>query len=268
VSDHNAVAWVATDQGALVVKWSCEARLFDRLSASTVLLRRLADRGVPVAAPLPTVAGHERAVLDGPTRPLSVAVLPELDGDWLDVGDHAAVRAAGACLARVHAALAQVDDGVLAAGAVEAPHERTTRWLDVHDHGLAPDATSRLRALHAAAPLLDDPAQLVHNDFRAANVLVRDRTVIGVLDLDDVAHGHRVDDLAKACTYLGTLFRGWGPTSRAAQDALRAGYESVRPLEASEAAWFEVLLLLHGLDAVPGPDDPTGWAAALAPSTP
>lgn len=263
VSDHNAVAWTRSDRGGLVVKWSCAEPLFARLDSSTGLLRPLADRGVPVAAPVPTTDGLDRVVLDGPARPLSVTVLPDLAGDWLDVSDAAAVRAAGACLARVHEALGALDPGsVPRVDADGDPRTRVAGWLDAHDHGRAPGASRRLAALLADAPELDSRAQLVHNDFRAANVLVRGGAVVGVLDLDDVAVGHRVGDLAKACTYLGTLFTGWAPTPRAVQDRLREGYESVRPLSARESSWFEVLLLWHGLVAVP-PHDDAGWAAAL-----
>jgi aminoglycoside phosphotransferase (APT) family kinase protein len=103
----------------------------------------------------------------------------------------------------------------------------------------------------------------VHNDFRAANILTRRSRVVAVLDFDEVAWTHPVADLAKAGVYLGTRFRDWRPTPAAARAELRAGYESVRPLEPVERRWFDVLVLWYGICAVPGPVDPAGWAEAL-----
>lgn len=69
-------------------------------------------------------------MLDGPGGPLSVTVLPELDGDWLDVDDATAVRAAGASLAAVHLALQGYTDARLWRPAeAEPPDRRVRRWL-------------------------------------------------------------------------------------------------------------------------------------------
>jgi aminoglycoside phosphotransferase (APT) family kinase protein len=103
----------------------------------------------------------------------------------------------------------------------------------------------------------------VHNDFRAANILTRSSRIVAVLDFDEVAWTHPVADLAKAGVYLGTRFRDWRPTPSAARAELRAGYESVRPLDPVERRWFDVLVLWYGICAVPGPTDPAGWADAL-----
>ena len=258
VSDQNVIAWAASDRGDLVVKWSRDTARFARLDTSTSLLRTLERRGVPVAAPLPARDGRERVVLAGPLGDLSVAVLPELSGDWLDVGDPAAVRSAGAWLARLHAAFPA------APGGDTTPlRPRLEAWLATSDHGFVPTASARLSALLAGAPPLEDAPQFVHHDFRAANLLTRDSEVVGVLDFDEVAVDHRVADLAKACVYLGTRFTDWRPTPPAVRTALRAGYESVRPLSPEEAHWLEVLVLWHALVAVPGPGDPGGWAAAV-----
>jgi homoserine kinase type II len=263
ISGQNAVAWVRSDRGDLVVKWSRATSLFAGLEASTRLLGALAERDVPVAAPHATADGRVRVVIDGPAGPLSVAVLPQLAGSWLDTGDLAAVEAAGACLAEVHRAMATIDPEPPVPVLPGRPAERVALWLAAGDHGVVPAASQRLAALVAAAPELDDRPQLVHNDFRAANVLTQGTTITGVLDLDDVVVDHPVGDLAKASTYLGTLFRNWRPTPAAARRALRTGYETVRPLDPAEAGWLEILQLWHGLLAVPGAHDPAGWAAAV-----
>ena len=264
ISGHNSIAWVQSDRGALVIKWSREQSHFDGLAASTQLLSWLGDRGLPVAVPLRSAHGEGRVVLAGPRGPLSVAVLPELDGDWLDVEDATAVRAAGASLAEVHLVLQGYSDTRLWRPAeAEPPDGRVRRWLADCDPDLAPGATARLTELSAGLPPLAGPSQPVHNDFRAANILTRDSRVVGVLDFDEVAWDHPVSDLAKAGVYLGTLFRNWQPTPEAVRRHLRTGYASVRPLTPLEGRWLEALTLWQAILAVPHSHDPDAWARAL-----
>jgi Ser/Thr protein kinase RdoA (MazF antagonist) len=218
ISDQNAIVWVDSDRGPLVVKWSRAQGQFDRLEASAGLLRVLDERGVPVAAPIPALDGRVRVVVDGPAGELSLAVLPEVTGDWLDVEDEDAVRAAGACLAELHNALAGYDDARL-----------------VHN-----DIRPRPTDVPGVPPLGDK--QAVHNDFRAANILTQGPKIVGVLDFDEIAWGHRVEDLAQAAIYLGTRFTNWQPTSPAVRRTFREGYETVRPLSPAEDQAFEPLL--------------------------
>jgi Ser/Thr protein kinase RdoA (MazF antagonist) len=261
ISDQNAIVWVRSDRGGLVVKWSRAHESFGLLDASTRLLRKVAEQGIPVATPFPGVDGPDRVVLAGPIGALSVTVLPEITGDWLNVDDPQEVWAAGACLAELHRALGTIQ----APGPGADPKERIAGWLAGADRGLAPEASSRLTEFLSTAPELDDQRQWVHNDFRAANILTRGGTIAAVLDFDQVRVDHRVNDLARASVYLGTRFTDWRPTSDGVKQTLRAGYESVRPLSPAEAQWLEILLLWHGLAAVPAPNDPAGWASALFP---
>jgi Ser/Thr protein kinase RdoA (MazF antagonist) len=265
ISDQNAIVWAQSDRGDLVVKWSRARERFASLDASTRLLRSLAGRGVPVAAPLATTDALDRVILDGPSGELSVTVLPELSGDLLDVTDRAAVLSAGACLAGLHQALGA---GTHTSAAEPASRDagltqRIGDWLASGDRGLAQEASRRLRDLLPEAPELDDEPQLVHNDFRAANILTQGSKVVGVLDFDEMVVEHRVHDLAKACVYLGTRFTTWQPTSSEVRQALRAGYESVRPFSPAEARWFEIIVLWQGIQAIPGEHDPAGWASAV-----
>ncbi len=272
ISGHNAILWAQSDRGPLVVKWSRQGRLFSALEASTRLLAELGAQGLPVATPIPSADGAVRVELEGPTTTLSLAVLPELAGDWLDVTDKAAVHAAGASLARIHQALGTLSGPTLAALPEDvrsltskgpALPECVGQWLQERDTGTAPAASARLAALWAEAPVLETGRQLVHGDFRAANILTRDQTVVAVLDFDEVRLDHPVADLAQASVYLATLFTDWGPTTPTARRALRDGYESIRPLTADEAEWLEILVLWMSLAAVPDGDDPAGWADAI-----
>lgn len=264
ISDQNAVVWVETGRGGLVVKWSRAPERFPGLDATARLVRLLERQGVPVAAPVAASNGQDRVVQDGPRGPLSIGVLPELSGDWLDVADETAVRAAGACLAQVHEALrGQNDERLVRPGVDEPLRSEVGRWLTDHDPGRAPAASLRLAALLSQLPDLDDEPQLVHNDFRAANLLTRDSTIVGVLDFDDVGRQHRVADLARASVYLATRFTDWHPTPPAVRRQLRAGYESVRPLAPAERGWLEALVLWDSIRAVPAGADPGGWAEAV-----
>lgn len=262
LSDQNAIAWVSSSRGPLVVKWSRAEGQFSRLEATTRLLAQLAAQGIPVAEPLPARDGRVRIELLGHSGPLSLAVLPEVEGEWLDVAELPTVHAAGACLAAVHTALATVDAEALAPDPPPPLPGRVTAWLTGRDPGRAPAASARLAELLAELPAPEQPLQLVHGDFRAANLLVRDGAIAAVLDFDEVHPSLPIADLAQASTYLATLFRDWGPTPAPARTAFRAGYESVRPLGPLEARWLEALMLWMGIAAIPAEGDGS-WDGAV-----
>ena len=266
LSDHNAIAWVTSDRGPLVVKWSGAAERFPRLAATTRLLTHVAAHGIPVAEPLRARDGEVRVEADGPSGPLSLAVLPEVEGDWLDVTDLRTVHAAGACLASLHRTLEEAELGGPAQDSPPPLADRVKGWLTERDPGRAPEASAHLAALLAQLPELEGSPQLIHGDYRAANLLVSEGRITAVLDFDEVRHDHRIADLAQASTYLATLFRDWGPTPATARAALRAGYESVRPLSPLEADWLEALTLWMGIAAIPPGDDgrwtdAAGWGS-------
>lgn len=264
ISGANAVVWADTVRDRLVVKWSAAADRFEALAATADLLSHLGRRGFPIAAPIPTSLGQDRLTVDGPIGPLSIVVQPEVNGDWLDPTDDAAVRAAGAALAQLHLELAgYADQRLTTKPRIEVSTQGIQRWLTDGDRGLAPGASTRLRQLLSELPDLDHEPQLVHGDFRAANILTRGSAIVGVLDFDEVASGQPVGDLAFSSVYLSTLFTDWGPTPAAVRQQFRAGYESVRALSPSEVRWCDAMVLWLGIQAIPGEDDPAGWASAV-----
>lgn len=301
ISDRNAIAWVSTDRGALVVKWSCAEDQFVRLAAIAELLGALDRQGVPVAPPLASVDGRYRLIVGSGSLPLSMTVLPQIAGELLDTADEAAVRAAGACLASLHGALAIHRDSRLVEG-TRYRHvdlrQRIESWLESGDAGTAPAASARLREQLASLPPIDSEPQLIHNDYRASNILTG-RTETGrsptggpepggpptggpetggaqtgdpqtggteiraVVDFDEVARDHRVSDLANSFVLLGTHFTDWQPTPASVRATFLEGYQSVRPLTELEHQWLQALVLWRGITAIPAGEDPAGWADAL-----
>lgn len=266
ISDHNAIAWVHTDQGAFVAKWSRAKDRFSKFAAIAELIDALGRRGLPVAAPLASVDGRRSVIVRPGSAPLSMTVQPRMPGKHLDTYDGGGVHAAGACLASLHRAMAEDRDTVLISSA-RLPaldlHARIQTWLDVEDARIVPTASERLRSQLTAVEAIDTEPQLVHNNYRAANILARDSRITAVLDFDDIAWDHRVCDIAHACVYLTTLFTNWRPTPPCTRQTFLDGYQSVRSLTGPEQDWLEVLVLWDGIRAIPGGPDRAAWASAL-----
>jgi len=274
ISDNNAIAWVRTDQAVLtdqeglVVKWSRAQEQFDKFAATAELIDALHAQGVPVAPPRASVDGELRVIVNSGPWPLSMTVQPAIEADLLDTSDETAVRAAGACLATLHHALATHQDSRLTGRTTgseqeQSLHQRIETWLESHDAGLAPAASERLRDHLTSLPAIDVEPQLIHYDYRASNVLTKGSEVVAVLDFDEVGRDYCVIDLANAFVLLSTRFTKWQPTPAGVRETFLDGYQSVRPLGPLERQWLEVLVLWRGITAIPPGDDPAGWANAV-----
>jgi homoserine kinase type II len=180
-----------------------DRRLIAKWSVFPMLFQRLADTAALTtwldAAGIPVAAPIPAS--DGQLRVelnhASLGVFPVIGGDLLDVGDPAQVTEAGQMLAALHDALASY------------PHRIDGGPSARHD-------------------------QLVHNDFRSANILHDGTTITAVLDFEEVTYRTRVADLARATVLLGTRYRNWGPTSQLARDAFVAAYRDRAPLTSAE----------------------------------
>jgi homoserine kinase type II len=128
---------------------------------------------------------------------VSLGVYPVIDGDLLNVGDPAQVTDAGHMLATLHDALAAY------------PHRI--------DGGVS---TQR--------------EQLVHNDFRSANILHDGTSITAILDFEEVTYRTRIADLAKATVMLGTRYHDWRPTTQPVREAFVAAYRDQVPLTGAE----------------------------------
>ena len=89
--------------------------------------------------------------------------------------------------------------------------------------------------------------QLVHNDFRSANILQDGTSIAAVLDFEEVTYRTRVADLAKAPVLLGTRYRDWGPTPELVREAFVAAYGDRARLTGAEQNELQ-----HGISAVLG----------------
>ncbi|WP_241994900.1 phosphotransferase [Kribbella sp. VKM Ac-2568] len=260
ISDQNAIAWVHTDHGHLVVKWSRATAQFAKFATTAELLHELHQQGIPVAAPLTALTGKHREVVDAPARPLSMTVQPHIDGTLLDIANDQAVYEAGVTLADLHTALAEHKTGPQDD---PQPKQRLLNWLDSAGPGSAPEASAHLATQVAALPPLDVQPQLIHSDYRASNIVMSGTEVLAVLDFDELAWNYCVQDLAQTLVVLGTHFTNWQPTPPAVRRTFLAGYESIRPLTDAEHQWLAALTLHRAIQAIPPGEDPAGWRNAL-----
>ena len=257
MSGGNALAWVGTPSGRLLAKWSVVPERFPRLAATARLTSWLRGRGLPVSAPVPARDGRLQVEVDR----VSMGLQREIVGDLLDTADPHQVRAAGAMLARLQDALAAYPDADQSAlaGASKPLTAQVTDWLGSHAGHLPVAARDTLRGLVAGAPPENFARQLVHFDFRSANILWDRGEIAAILDFEEARQQRPLVELARAAVLLGTRYRNWGPVPAEVRAEFVAGYESERPLTAAEAAWLDILVLWQGLAMVPSGDDPTGW---------
>jgi Ser/Thr protein kinase RdoA (MazF antagonist) len=104
------------------------------------------------------------------------------------------------------------------------------------------------RASDAVAALWADPPHrphLLHGDFTARNVMMRDRLLVPI-DFQDLVVGFDVQDLAIALDSLGRFAGGTD-----LREEFRVGYESVRPWPDLDAGLLDALIaarLLHQMN--------------------
>jgi homoserine kinase type II len=258
ISGHNALAWVTTPSGQLLAKWSVTPERFPRLSQIARLTHWLDGNGLPVSAPVRSLDGCLQVEVDK----ISMCLQRVIQGDLLDVEDGDQVQAAGACLARLHHALAaypDVDQVVPPEGRPEPLAGRVTDWIESVGEHVPAEARDTLRRLVADAPVDRLPLQLVHGDFRSSNVLCAGPKIAALIDFEEVRLDHCIDEVARSAVMLGTRFRDWGPVSADVRAMFLSGYQSVRRLTPVEANWWDALVLWYAFRLVPPGDDPTGW---------
>ncbi|GAA1493451.1 phosphotransferase [Curtobacterium herbarum] len=261
MSDSNALAWVRNGDERLLLKWSVASDRFERLTFAAELTSWLGTVGLPVSAPVPTRAGAVQVTNDG----VSMSVQRVIDGTHLDVGNDDQVRAAGATLARLHDALRSSPWHDSRPGVLSAPTpltEQIAGWIASEPPALSPEARDVLGRMLDRAPAALPPVQIVHGDYRAANILCAGTAIVGVLDFEELRLDHRIVEIARSAVMLGTLFRDWGPVPAAVREQFLDGYQTVHALTDEELHWWPVLLLWYSWALVPTADDLGGWGQA------
>ena len=237
ISSWKALAWVFVDGAPFIVKWSASPARFAALREAASITNWLHERDVPVAVPMPTTDGASLVEVVTPGRRglrarfhlqgsrFLIGMLPVLPGELLDIDNERHVVHAGEMLAAVHVALARYPSG-------------RRRNLD---------------------------EQLIHNDFRSANVLHDGTRITGVLDLEEAKIGSRVADVAKAAVMLGTKYRNWVPTRPEVRRHFVESYSARLPLTPADRRELERRMTAvlaarwwasHAADGPPPTSDP------------
>jgi homoserine kinase type II len=261
LSDRNAMAWVRTSRGPMLTKWSVAADRISRLDAVAGLTAWLGDRGVPVSVPVPALDGRVQVEACG----ASMCLQRQIDGELLDVCGPDRVRRAGAVLARLHAELSKYPHTEELSD-LRAPTRSLSAqiagWIAGAPGHVPRGALGALRLTLADAPSDTLPTQLVHGDYRSANILCHGNEIAAVIDFEEARLDHRVVELARSAVLLGTQFHHWGPVSGQVRTVFLDGYRSESQLSEAEAQWWTILVLWISLLMVPQGDDPTGWGTS------
>ncbi|MFZ4662828.1 MAG: phosphotransferase [Caldilineaceae bacterium] len=250
MSSYNLIAWLTTSAGPLLAKCCAFAEAHQHLLKCGELVHWLDQTGLPVSPPLVATTGAVQNRCDH----LSVSVQRVISGELLEPTHAEQAHAAGVALARLHQALASYPQAALFAPSVSVPSlsiavaERVTQEMAaLTDAALVEGSKRLLKQIQRLETTLLSP-QLVHGDYRAANVLWQADRIAAVLDFEEVRWGYQVNDLAWATVHLGTRYHDWGPVVRTVHQTFLRGYTTVTPLTAAEAAWLPLLLAWHTIN--------------------
>jgi homoserine kinase type II len=259
ISSANLLAWLTTTDGPLIAKCCAVVSAHEWLSNVAELLVWLDQERLPVSVPLRSRRGKRQVLCDH----LSLGVQRVMPGNLLDPTQLVQARTAGLILARLHNAFAAYSRATDFAihSPLPALGESIREWVEtkeatLRDSSLDASIKTLTQSLQRDA-LSELTSQVVHHDYRSANILWLASRITAVLDFEELRLGYRVNDLAWAAVHLGTRFRHWGPVSAEVHRAFFVGYESLHPLTEAEQAWMPVLMSWHSLKLA---DSATGTA--------
>jgi homoserine kinase type II len=229
-----------------------------QVSAEHRILRGLRQAGLPFAVPEPVPARDGRTV--APTAAGPATVCSWIPGVHPDLGGKAALEGLGRAAGLLDDALRAIPLGDVTGDWRTDPLQARPGARDVGSAvrelraaGISAEQACALEAAArqagrgywpgAAGPL---PAQVIHGDLGASNVLVDEATgrVSGLLDFEFAGAGFRVQDFLAALYNSGALDAPDWPSRTA---ALVRGYASVRRLGSAEARALPGLLLARSL---------------------
>lgn len=93
--------------------------------------------------------------------------------------------------------------------------------------------------------------QLVHFDYRSANLLTDAGRIIAVLDFEEVQPLPRVADAGHAAVTLGCRYHDWAPMPLGPEAAFLDAYERVAGLDGNERTWLRLFQSRYAVEAGP-----------------
>jgi homoserine kinase type II len=245
ISAGNLLAWLRTPDGPVVAKCCAYPGIHQRRLAIAELLTWLDKQGIPVSAPVPARDGAPQLGRDH----LSIGVQRVVRGDLLDPNDRTQVRMAGEMLADLHHVLADYPaaDDLVPAGRPE-PKVEFADWLQTTD---VADAAVREQLERRLDKVDKIETQLVHFDYRSANVLTSAGKIIAILDFEEVQPLPRVADAAHAALMLGCQYHDWAPIPPDAETTFLDAYRRATDLDANERNWLRLFQLRYAIGAGP-----------------
>lgn len=249
MSSYNLIAWLTTTNGPFLAKGCAFVMVHDRLRKVGELVLWLKQMQLPVSAPLVATIGAVQVLCDH----LSLSLQRVIPGELLDPTQPLQAEKAGVTLAQLHQALAMYPYATALATPAPVPSlsAQIAQWVQQRKATITDTTfTAHLTNLQEQVSQLATPplaTQLVHGDYRAANVLWREDDLAAVLDFEEVRWGYRVNDLAWATVHLGTRYHDWGPIGLDVQQTFLHSYRAAHPLDAAEEAWLPALLAWHSL---------------------
>jgi homoserine kinase type II len=250
ISAANLLAWLTTAQGRLLAKGCAQSPAYPHLQQLAGLLPWLAQEGLPVSPPLPSRQGERQVICDQ----LSIGVQRVIPGTLLDPAQPAQAQAAGLLLARLHEALSSYPqtshwrNAASLASLTETVGNTTPPQPFATGEPVLLATWAMVQERAAMLAQAEPGRQLVHGDYRAANILWQQGAIAAVLDFEETAWGYRVNDLAWAAVHLGTRYHHWGPVSPLVRATFVGGYTAHQPLSPLEARWLPILLAWHSIN--------------------
>ncbi len=248
----STIVFVDTSSGRFVLKCvKNNTGVEARLQAQIALLGYLKLKKIPV---VDCVVGRDqkRIFIVGKYL-LSMWIF--LAGDVFTIGNQQQIVAAGTALGNMHWVVSgweTVPSNMRSFGWSERVSQLKSEWQVLIDSGAQGKALVDCLHGHLAkwdAPIENGPRIVVHNDFRAQNLLFQDDTVSGILDLDEVCLGTRIFDVAYSLVFFQAVVADW-PLSEIDMFAFLQGYHQVHPFnthELSDLSCWLGLALLKGL---------------------
>ena len=238
--DHNARIETPAGQ-RFVLRVSPPEPNIGRIRFVDEAMKAVADASFDAPSSVPTIEGEQFASLPGDRVARLLTWVAGVTAD--DAGrPPAAARSLGTVAAEMVRLLEPLtpnfrrDDATWDPGRsldiVTRFHQSVT---DEPRHALIDEVLVTMRAI----PFDQLPAQVIHSDLNAGNIVLTDNRVSGVIDFEDAARTIRIGELSVACAYA--MLVQDDPVS-VAMDVI-AGYRQVTSVTALEATHLFALAL-------------------------